>query len=166
MGRIAKLILVCLALAIPLGTIASGAPAGAAGQNIVQVAASNPQFSTLVSLVKKAGLVSALSGSSKLTVFAPTNAAFKAVPKATLSELAANKSLLIKVLEYHLIKGEVLAAQLVKLHSVKTLEGSKLGVRVSGASVYVNDAKVIKANVKASNGVIHVINAVLIPPGA
>ena len=166
MSRLAKLALVCLALAIPLGTIASSAPAGATGQNIVQVAASNPQFSTLVSLVKKAGLVGALSGSSKLTVFAPTNAAFKAVPKATLSKLAADKSLLIKVLEYHVVKGEVLAAQVVRLHSAKTLEGANVSIRVSGASVYVNDAKVIKTNVKASNGVIHVINAVLIPPGA
>ena len=166
MSRLAKLTLVCFALAIPLGTIASSAPAGATGQNIVQVAASNPQFSTLVSLVKKAGLVSALSGSSKLTVFAPTNAAFKTVPKATLSKLAADKSLLIKVLEYHVVKGEVLAGQVVKLHSAKTLEGASVSVRVSGASVYVNDAKVIKTNVKASNGVIHVINAVLIPPGA
>ena len=166
MSRLTKLTLVCLALAIPIGTIASSASAGASGQNIVQVAASNPQFSTLVSLIKKAGLVSALSGSSKLTVFAPTNAAFAAVPKATLSKLAANKALLIKVLEYHVVKGEVLAAKVVKLHSAKTLECASVKIRVSGGSVYVNSAKVIKTNVKASNGVIHVINAVLLPPGA
>jgi uncharacterized surface protein with fasciclin (FAS1) repeats len=166
MKRGTSLILACLALAVPLSTIASSAPAAASPQNIVQVAASNPQFSTLVSLVKKAGLVGALSGSGKLTVFAPTNAAFKAVPKATLNKLAANKSLLAKVLEYHVVKGEVLAAQVVKLHSAKTLEGSSVSIRVSGGSVYVNQAKVIKTNVKASNGVIHVINAVLLPPGA
>jgi uncharacterized surface protein with fasciclin (FAS1) repeats len=166
MKRGTSLILVCLALAVPLGTIASSAPAAASPQNIAQVAASNPQFSTLVSLLKKAGLVNALSGSGKLTVFAPTNAAFKAVPQATLKKLAANRSLLAKVLEYHVVKGEVLAAQVVKLHSAKTLEGSSVSIRVSGASVYVNQAKVIKTNVKASNGVIHVINAVLLPPGA
>ncbi len=166
MNRGTSLILVCLALAVPLGTIASSTPAAASSQNVVQVAASNPQFSTLVSLVKKAGLVSALSGPGKLTVFAPTNAAFAAVPKATLDKLAANRSLLTKVLEYHVVKGEVLAAQVVKLHSAKTLEGSSVSIRVSGASVYVNQAKVIKTNVKASNGVIHVINAVLLPPGA
>ena len=132
----------------------------------MQVAASNPQFSTLVSLVKKAGLVGALEGPGKLTVFAPTNAAFAAVPKATLAKLAANKALLIKVLEYHVVKGEVLASQVVKLHSAKTLEGASVAIRVSGGSVYVNKAKVIKTNVKASNGVIHVINGVLLPPGA
>jgi uncharacterized surface protein with fasciclin (FAS1) repeats len=166
MNRRTSLMLVCLALAVPAGTIAASTPAAASGQNIVQVAASNPQFSTLVSLIKKAGLVSALSGSSKLTVFAPTNAAFNAVPKATLAKLAADKSLLIKVLEYHVVKGEVLAAKVVKLHSAKTLEGASVKIRVSGGSVYVNNAKVIKTNVKASNGVIHVINAVLLPPGA
>jgi uncharacterized surface protein with fasciclin (FAS1) repeats len=166
MNRLTSLVLVCAALAIPASTLTTGATAAASGQNIVQVAASNPQFSTLVSLVKKAGLVGALSGSTKLTVFAPTNAAFAAVPKSTIKELEANKSLLVKVLEYHVVKGEVLAAQVLKLHSAKTLEGASVKIRVSGGSVYVNQAKVIKTNVKASNGVIHVINAVLLPPGA
>ena len=99
-------------------------------------------------------------------MFAPTNAAFAAVPKATLKKIASSKSLLVKVLEYHVLKGEVLAAKIVKLHSAKTLEGASVKISVRGASVYVNSAKVIKANVKASNGVIHVINAVLVPPGA
>jgi uncharacterized surface protein with fasciclin (FAS1) repeats len=166
MNRLISLFAVCAALALPAAAIAPAAPASAAGQNIVQVASSNPQFSTLVSLIKKAGLVTALSGQTKLTVFAPTNAAFAAVPKATLSKLGANKSLLAKVLEYHVVKGEVLAAQVVKLKSAKTLEGASVKIRVKGSSVYVNNAKVIKTNVKASNGVIHVINAVLIPPGA
>jgi uncharacterized surface protein with fasciclin (FAS1) repeats len=166
MNRLTKLILVCLVLAIPASSAIATASAGASSENIVQTAASNPQFSTLVSLIKKAGLVGALSGSAKLTVFAPTNAAFNAVPKATLAKLASDKSLLVKVLEYHVVKGEVLAAQVVKLHSAKTLEGASVKIRVSGGSVYVNDAKVIKTNVKTSNGVIHVINAVLLPPGA
>ena len=166
MNRLTSKWLACLALALPLGSAVAAAPAGAASQNIVQVAASNPQFSTLVSLVKKAGLVSALEGPGKLTVFAPTNAAFAAVPKATLAKLAADKALLVKVLEYHVVKGEVLAAQVVKLHSAKTLEGASVAIRVSGGAVYVNKAKVIKTNVMASNGVIHVINAVLLPPGA
>ncbi len=166
MNRLTSKWLVCLAVALPLGGAVAAMPAAAASQNIVQVAASNPQFSTLVSLVKKAGLVSALEAPGKLTVFAPTNAAFAAVPKATLAKLAANKALLIKVLEYHVVKGEVLASQVVKLHSAKTLEGASVAIRVSGSSVYVNSAKVIKTNVKASNGVIHVINGVLLPPGA
>jgi len=167
MNRLTSIALACAALALPLGTFAASTPAAAASsQNIVQVAASNPQFSTLVSLVKRAGLVEALSGSTKLTVFAPTNAAFAAVPKATLAKLAANKSLLIKVLEYHVVKGKVLAARVVKLHSAKTLEGANVKIAVKGGRVYVNKAKVIKTDVKASNGVIHVINSVLIPPGA
>jgi len=166
MNRLTSIALACAALALPLGTLAAGAPAAMSQQNIVQVAASNPQFSTLVSLVKKAGLVKALSGPAKLTVFAPTNAAFAAVPKATLAKLAANRSLLIKVLEYHVVKGQVLAAQVVKLRSAKTLEGSSVKITVKGGNVYVNKAKVIKTDVRASNGVIHVINSVLIPPGA
>lgn len=166
MNRLTSLLLACAALALPLAAVTSTAPAAASGQNIVQVAESNPQFSTLVSLIKKAGLVSALEGSAKLTVFAPTNAAFAAVPKATLDKIAGDKSLLVKVLEYHVLKGEVLAAQVVKLHSAKTLEGASVKVSVKGGSVYVNSAKVIKTNIKASNGVIHVINAVLVPPGA
>ena len=166
MDRLTSKWLVCLALALPVGGAVAAMPAAAAPQNIAQVAASNPQFSTLLSLVKKAGLVSALEAPGKLTVFAPTNAAFAAVPKATLAKLAANKALLIKVLEYHVVKGEVLAAQVVKLHSAKTLEGASVSIRVSGGSVYVNKAKVVKTNVKASNGVIHVINGVLLPPGA
>jgi len=97
MNRLISPVLVCLALAAGAGSLAASVPAAASSsQNIVQVAASSPQFSTLVSLVKKAGLVGALSGSAKLTVFAPTNAAFAAVPKATLDELAANRSLLVK----------------------------------------------------------------------
>ncbi len=166
MNRRTSLVLACLALAVPAGTIVASSSSAASSENIVQVAASNPQFSTLVSLIKKAGLVGALSGSTKLTVFAPTNAAFKAVPKATLTKLGKDKALLIKVLEYHVVAGEVLAAAVVKLHSAKTLEGASVKIRVSGGSVYVNKAKVIKTNVKASNGVIHVINGVLIPPGA
>ena len=166
MNRLTSIALACAALALPLGTLAAGAPAAMSQQNIVQVAASNPQFSTLVSLVKNAGLVKALSAQAKLTVFAPTNAAFAAVPKATLAKLAANRSLLIKVLEYHVVKGQVLAAQVVKLRSAKTLEGSSVKITVKGGNVYVNKAKVIKTDVRASNGVIHVINSVLIPPGA
>lgn len=166
MKRLPSLALACIALAVPTAEAIATTPAAASGRNIVQVAASNPQFSTLVSLVKRAGLVGALSGSGKLTVFAPTNAAFSAVPKATLAKLAANKALLVKVLTYHVVKGEVLAAQVVKLHSATTLEGARVRIRLSGAGVYVNQAKVIRTNVRASNGVIHVINAVLLPPGA
>ena len=150
-----------LAVALPLSVPAASA---AKSQNIVQIAASNPQFSTLVSLVKKAGLVKALSGKTKLTVFAPTNAAFKKVPKATLNKLAGNKKLLAKVLEYHVLPGVVPAAKVVKLKSAKTLEGARVHFKVKKGKAYVNNAQIVKTDIHASNGIIHVINAVLIPP--
>jgi uncharacterized surface protein with fasciclin (FAS1) repeats len=132
--------------------------------NIVQTAAAAGQFKTLVSLVKQAGLAGALSGRGTLTVFAPTDAAFAKVPKKTLAALAKNKAELKAVLLYHVVKGKVTAAQASKLTSATTLEGAALPIRTSGGKVYVGGAQVIKANVLASNGVIHVINKVLIPP--
>jgi uncharacterized surface protein with fasciclin (FAS1) repeats len=151
--------------ATALVAVPAGGAATAPKRNIVQTAASAPQFSTLVKLVESAGLAGALSGKQKLTVFAPTNTAFKKVPKQTLNKLAHDKKLLKAVLLYHVVKGEVLAKQVVKLHSVKTLNGAKLTIRVRKGSVFVNQARVTKADVLATNGVIHVINSVLIPPG-
>jgi transforming growth factor-beta-induced protein len=152
--------------ALAMATLPAGASAGAAKSraNIVQIASSSPQFSTLVKLVKRAGLVAALSGKTQLTVFAPTNAAFAKVPAATLAKLARDKSLLKSVLLYHVVKGRLLAAQLTKRRSLTTLEGGKVKVRVTGGHVHINQAEVTTANVLATNGVIHVINAVLIPP--
>ena len=147
------------ALAIP----AAAASASGGGKNIVQVAASNKQFSTLVSLVKKAGLAKALSGSTKLTVFAPTNAAFAKVPKATLAKLATHRALLVKVLTYHAVPGVVPAGRVLKLKSAKTLEGSRVHFSTRGGRAYVNQAQIVKTNIPASNGLIHVIDAVLIP---
>ena len=97
-------------------------------------------------------------------MFAPTDAAFAKVPKATLAALAKNKAELKAVLLYHVVKGNVTAAQASMLTSAKTLEGASLPIRVSGSKVYVGGAQVIKANIMASNGIIHVINKVLIPP--
>ncbi len=154
---LSAVIVVALPLSAPAASVAKS-------QNIVQIAASNPQFSTLVSLVKKAGLVGALSGKTKLTVFAPTNAAFKKVPKATLNKLAKNKKLLAKVLEYHVLPGVVPAAKVVTLTSAKTLEGTRVHFKVKHGKAYVNNARIVKTDIHASNGIIHVINAVLIPP--
>ena len=164
MKRISLLAFAALAVAIPV-TAASGAAKPAASKNIVQVAAGDKQFSTLVSLVKKAGLVGALSGKTKLTVFAPTNAAFAKLPKATLKKVAGDKKLLTSILTYHVVKGAVPASTVVTLNGkkVKTLNGKSVKVTVKGGKVYVNKAQVIKTDVKASNGIIHVINEVLIP---
>jgi uncharacterized surface protein with fasciclin (FAS1) repeats len=155
--------LVFAALVVPAAPASQPSPA--ASKNIVQVAAGNPQFSTLTSLIKKAGLVSALSGKSNLTVFAPTNAAFAKLPKATLKKVQSDKKLLTSILTYHVVKGAVPASKVVTLNgkSVKTLNGKSVKIAVKSGKVYVNKARVTKTDVKASNGVIHVINQVLIP---
>jgi len=132
-------------------------------KNIVQTAVAAGQFKTLVALLQKAGLAGTLEGKGPFTVFAPTDAAFAKVPKATLAALAKNKAKLRAVLLYHVVKGKVTAAQAMKLHSAKTLGGKALPITVSGGKVLVGGATVVKADVMASNGVIHVVNKVLIP---
>ena len=163
MQRLVPLALL-LALVAAFAAPASASRSAAPTKNIVQTAVAAGQFKTLVALVKKAGLVGALSGKGQLTVFAPTDAAFAKVPKATLAALGADKAKLKAVLLYHVVKGKVTAAQAAKLTSAPTLEGSAIKIRVANGSVYINTAKVVKADVLASNGVIHVINKVLLPP--
>ena len=138
------------------------ANAGAEG-SIVQTAVAAGQFKTLVKLVKRAGLVSTLQQPGPFTVFAPTDAAFNKVPKKTLNALLHNKAKLKAVLLYHVVSDKVAAADVVKLTSAKTLNGKSVRIRVSGSNVFVNEAKVTKPDVMASNGVIHVVNRVLIP---
>jgi uncharacterized surface protein with fasciclin (FAS1) repeats len=139
-------------------------PAAAAG-NIVELASSNKNFSKLVAAVKAADLAEAFSGAGPFTLFAPTDAAFAKLPAGTLEKLLkpANKALLQKVLKYHVIAGAVMAAD-VKTGKVDSAEGSPLNIVVSKGSVTVGGAKVLKADNVASNGVIHVIDKVLIPP--
>jgi uncharacterized surface protein with fasciclin (FAS1) repeats len=132
-------------------------------KTIVQTAVAAGSFKTLASLLKKAGLVGALQGKGPFTVFAPTDAAFAKVPKATLAALAKDKAKLRSVLLYHVVKGKVPAAKVVKLRSAKTLNGKAVSIRVTGKKVSVGGARVTTADVKASNGVIHVVNRVLIP---
>ncbi len=141
---------------------AKSAPAG----TIVEVAASNPSVSTLVTAVKAAGLVETLSGKGPFTVFAPTNEAFAALPKGTLEKLLKpeNRDSLRKVLTYHVVPGDLMAKDL-KAGKVATVEGSSVAVKVDGQAVSVNNSKVVKADVDAKNGVIHVIDHVLLPPG-
>ena len=151
------------ALAALLLFVAPSAQA-ARGQSIVEVAAANRQFSTLVRLVRAAGLVRALSGSQKLTVLAPTNAAFAKVPKSTLNALARDRRALRRVLLYHVIRGAVPARTVVTLRSARTLAGPSVSIRVKGGKVYVNKARVTKTDIRASNGIVHVIDGVLLPP--
>jgi len=163
MKKITALLLALLALAAPVALAGGASATPATSRNLVQTAVAAGQFKTLVKLVKLAGLQGALEGPGKLTVFAPTDAAFAKLPKSTLNALLANKAKLKSVLLYHVLKGEVPAAKVLKLKSARTLEGSTVKIRVSGGVVYVDSAKVLKTNVYASNGVIHVINSVLVP---
>ncbi len=158
MKRLLSLLAAISVLAIP--ATASAAPS----KNIVETAAAAPQFSTLVSLVEKAGLADALSGKQQLTVFAPTNAAFDKVPKKTLNALLADKALLRKVLLYHVVAGKLPAKQVVERDGAKTLNGARIAFATKGSKVMVNDARVITPDIRASNGIVHAINGVLIPP--
>ena len=135
----------------------------AANKDIVETAVAAGQFKTLASLLTKAELAETLQGKGPYTVFAPTDAAFAKVPKSTLAALGKDKAKLRAVLLYHVAKGNLRASQVVKRKSIKTLNGQKVRIKVSGKKVSVNNARVIKANVAASNGTIHVINKVLIP---
>ncbi len=155
---------VALLGAMTLGAVASSASAPhKPAKNIVQTAVAAGQFKTLTKLVKEAGLAGALQAKGPYTVFAPTDAAFTKVPKATLAALAKDKAKLRAVLLYHVAKGKLTAAKVVKLQSIKTLNGQSLKVRVSHGTVTVGGARLIKTDIGASNGVIHVINKVLIP---
>lgn len=135
------------------------------GKTIVSIASGNKNFSTLVTALKAADLVETLSAAGPFTVFAPTNAAFAKLPKATLANLLKpeNKEQLQKILTYHVVSGAVRSNQL-KSGKVATVEGGNVTVKISGKKVRVNNAKVIMADVKASNGVIHAIDTVLMPP--
>lgn len=141
-------------------------PAASSEPNLVQRAADAGRFTTLVALVKQAGLAGTLSGPGPYTVLAPTDAAFAKVPKATLTALAGDPAKLKAVLLNHVVKGDVTAAKVVNLKSATTLQGSSLPIRVSGETVYIDGAKVTQADVTASNGVIHAIDKVLVPAGA
>ena len=155
-----------LVAAVMAASLGSGSAAAAPGeQTIVRTAAQAGQFTTLLTLAKKAGLVGALSGRGPLTVFAPTDAAFKAVPKATLDGLAKDRAALRRVLLYHVVKGNVPASRVVQLESARTLAGPAIAIRVAGKNVFLNrSTKVVKTDIGATNGTIHVINKVLLPP--
>lgn len=134
--------------------------------NIVQTAEAAGSFKTLVAAVQAAGLAGTLEGKGPYTVFAPTDDAFAKLPAGTVESLLKpeNKAKLRAILLYHVVAGEVDASQVVKMHSAKTLEGGRVQISVSGGTVMVNNAKVVKADVHATNGVIHVIDTVLMPP--
>ena len=130
-------------------------------QDIVDTAVKAGYFKTLVAAVQAAGLVDTLKGPGPFTVFAPTDAAFAKIPKATLDSLLADKAALTKVLTYHVVPGKVMASD-VKAGKVKTVQGQEITVTTSGG-VMVDQSKVIATDVAASNGVIHAVDTVLMP---
>ena len=153
----------------PVSTAApSAAPSAstaAMSKDIVQTATEAGSFKTLLTAVKAAGLVETLQGKGPFTVFAPTDAAFAALPAGTLEKLLADKEALKKVLLYHVVQGAVTANQVVGLTSATSVEGSPIAIAVKDGTVYLNgSAKVVTPDVMASNGVIHVIDKVLLPP--
>ena len=157
--RTAAALLVLIAFAVG----ASPASAARQDQDIVDTATAAGNFTTLTKLLKRAGLVDALKEPGPYTVFAPTDAAFAKVPESKLDALMRNKKKLRSVLLYHVVGKKLTAAQVVNRKSAKTLNGKKVRFRVRDSKVYVNRARVITADVGASNGVIHVINRVLLP---
>ena len=144
---------------------AASAPATAA-KDIVDTAVADGRFKTLVAAVQAAGLVDTLKGAGPFTVFAPTDDAFAKLPAGTLDTLLKpeNKQKLVDILTYHVVSGKVMAADVVKLTSAKTVEGKDVKVQVKDGKVYINDAQVIITDIVTSNGVIHVIDTVLMPP--
>lgn len=132
---------------------------------IVDVAAGNADFETLVAAVKAAGLVETLSGKGPFTVFAPTDAAFAKLPAGTVENLLKpeNKDKLVALLTYHVVAGEVLAADVVGLDNATTVNGAVADITVTGSTVKVDEATVTATDIKASNGVIHVIDSVVLP---
>ena len=150
-------------LVLSLTALAAGCATTPAPTTIADTASANPQLSTLAKLVADAGLTETLRGAGPFTVFAPSDEAFKAVPAKTMQELAANKELLKAVLTYHVIPGKVMAAD-VKNGNVKTVNGANLALGKAGTFVTVEEALVQQADVPVTNGVVHVIDKVLLPP--
>jgi len=140
--------------------------ATSAPMDIVDIAVADGHFTTLVAALKAAGLVDALKGAGPFTVFAPTDDAFKKLPAGTVDALLKPENLaqLKNILLYHVVTGAVMSSDVVKLTSANTLEGDPVNIKVDMGNVYINDAKVVTADIKASNGVIHVIDTVLMPP--
>lgn len=134
------------------------------GKDIVDTAVSAGSFKTLVTAVKAADLVETLKGKGPFTVFAPTDEAFKKIPKEKLDALLKDKKALAGVLTYHVVSGKVMAADVVKLQSAKTVQGQPIAIAVKDGAVTINGVNVVKTDIICENGVIHIIDAVLMPP--
>ena len=157
---IQKIFLVAAAVALIAGTASAGHHE--TPSDIVDVAASNDSFETLVTALQTAGLVDTLKSDGPFTVFAPTDEAFAKLPEGTVESLLADKEKLTRILTYHVVPGKVTSSQVAGLNSATTVQGGNLAI-VASSGVMINGAKVVQADIEASNGVIHVIDTVLIP---
>ena len=149
--------------AVALVTFLGGCATTPAPTTITDTAARTPQLSTLTRLLGEAGLADTLRGAGPFTVFAPSDAAFKAVPAATMAQLASDKEMLRSVLTFHIVPGKIMAAE-VKNGPAKSVQGANLALSRAGTFVTVEDAVVQVADVPVTNGVVHIIDTVLIPP--
>jgi uncharacterized surface protein with fasciclin (FAS1) repeats len=171
--RFPALAILAAALAFPVvahyhgGGSKAAKPAASAPQaaTVVDIAAGNPDFSTLVAALKAAGLVDTLKGAGPFTVFAPTNAAFAKLPAGTLDNLLRpeNRAQLTAILTYHVVPGRVLAADAVKLDTATTVNGATADIVASGGRVTIDGATITATDLKAGNGVVHVIDTVMLP---
>lgn len=161
-----SLLAVFASAAMAIAPSAGAQSMAAPDKNIVEVAVANGSFKTLVAALKAADLVTALEGKGPFTVFAPTDAAFAKLPAGTVDALLKDKVKLAAILKYHVISGNVSAADVMKAKEVKpkTLNGAALDIKVMDGKVHVNNATVVTADVHASNGTIHVIDTVVLPP--
>jgi len=170
--RFPALAILAIAMASPLAAHYHGGnkaakPAAAASQaaTVVDIAVGNPDFSTLVAALKAAGLVDTLKGAGPFTVFAPTNAAFAKLPPGTLDNLLKpeNKAQLTAILTYHVVPGRVLAADAARLDTAPTVNGASADIVASGGRVTIDGATITATDIKAGNGVVHVIDTVMLP---
>ena len=158
-----RLFITSLSLA---GTVALASPAPAQQKDIVDTAVAAKSFTTLAKALTAADLVATLKGPGPFTVFAPTDEAFAKLPADTLNNLLKpeNRAMLRRVLTYHVVPGKVMASDVVKVSSAKAVSGDTLSIKASGGVVTVDKARVVKTDISASNGVIHVVDTVLLPP--
>ena len=160
--KLFPLILASAVLAAPMAASAGGMK-DSAPKDIVDTAVAAGSFKTLAAALDAAGLVDTLKGPGPFTVFAPTDAAFAKLPAGTVEALLKDKAKLTSILTYHVVSGKVEAADVVKLDSAKTVNGQSVTIKVDGKTVMVDGATVTAADIQASNGVIHVIDTVLMP---
>jgi uncharacterized surface protein with fasciclin (FAS1) repeats len=154
-----KALLICLILSLVI-TSTSAKPAG---RNIMDAAAAEGNFKTLLTALETSGLNVTLNGTGTFTLFAPTDAAFAKIPKAQLAALMANKTKLNSVLAYHVIPGKLMSTDLTDGMKVKTQQGDTLTIKLANGGVMVNNATMVRANIGCTNGVIHAIDTVLLP---